>query len=141
MSSFATMQVGTLKLRKTDEGWQYLSEGTQSEPDRWCDAATSLGPFSNSGVGSLLDELLAARELATFRAESAILNNGTTSAPAIPDQDAENAIMTLRLKGYAVVAFSPEQLGPMSVEEMVPFLEKMGAEAIEELAEEEEEEE
>lgn len=28
MSTQETMQVGTLELRKTDEGWQYLSEGT-----------------------------------------------------------------------------------------------------------------
>ena len=71
MCDLPTMQVGTLELCKTPEGWQYLSKGEQSEPDSWCDAASVLGPFSNSGVGGLLDELLAARELATLRAEAA----------------------------------------------------------------------
>lgn len=61
MSDSTTLQVGSLEMRKTAEGWQYLSEGVQGEPDRWCDATSSLGPFSNAGVNNLLDELLAAR--------------------------------------------------------------------------------
>lgn len=61
MNDFPTMQVGGLDLRKTDCGWQYLSEGGHNEPDSWCDASYSLGPFSNAGVNSLLDELLATR--------------------------------------------------------------------------------
>lgn len=74
MSDTPTLQVGALELRKTAEGWQYLSEGLHGEPDRWCDAANALGPFSNSGVGILLDELLGARELAALRAESVCRN-------------------------------------------------------------------
>jgi hypothetical protein len=74
LSDVPTLQVGTLELRKTDEGWQYLSEGLHGEPDRWCDAATALGPFSNLGVSILLDELLGARELTTLRGESVCRN-------------------------------------------------------------------
>lgn len=70
MSEVQTLQVGTLELRKTAEGWEYLSEGLQGEPDRWCNAATSLGPFSNLGVSILLDELVGARELAALRVKS-----------------------------------------------------------------------
>lgn len=54
------------------------------------------------------------------------------------DQEALDAILALRSKGYAVVAFSPKQLGSMAQEEMQPFLEKMGLEAIEESADEDE---
>ncbi|MFL1449144.1 hypothetical protein ACI77O_12185 [Pseudomonas tritici] len=63
MSAIQTMQVGSLELRKNDKGWQYLSEGFHSEPDQWLDAAGNLGPFSNAGAITLLDELLAARVL------------------------------------------------------------------------------
>lgn len=38
MSEQVTMQFGPLELRKTEEGWQYLSEGVGHEPDTWCDA-------------------------------------------------------------------------------------------------------
>lgn len=68
MSDSTTLRVGSQELRKTAEGWQYLSEGVQGEPDRWCDATSSLGPFSNAGVNNLLDELLAAH---THAAEAA----------------------------------------------------------------------
>lgn len=74
MYEFPTMQVGTLELRKTPEGWQYLSEGLNGDPDRWCNAASELGPFSNSGVTGLLDELLVARLLDTRQAGSVCSN-------------------------------------------------------------------
>ncbi|WHS57381.1 MULTISPECIES: hypothetical protein [Pseudomonas] len=67
MSDCPTLQVGEVELRKTADGWQYLSEGVQGEPDCWCDATSMLGPFSHSGVGSLLDELLVARETAATK--------------------------------------------------------------------------
>ncbi|WP_427121592.1 hypothetical protein [Pseudomonas aeruginosa] len=69
MSEFQTLQVGSLELRKTADGWQYLSEGIGNDPDRWCDATGVLGPFGNSGVNTLLDELLAARQEAEQKAE------------------------------------------------------------------------
>lgn len=50
MSEQVTMQFGSLELRKTDEGWLYLSEGVGNEPDTWCDATSVLGPFG--GLGS-----------------------------------------------------------------------------------------
>ncbi len=56
-----TMTLGELQLRKTEEGWQFLSEGLGNDPDRWCDATDVLGPFGGSGVNDLLDELAAAR--------------------------------------------------------------------------------
>lgn len=67
MTDFPTLRVGELELRKTSEGWQYLSEGVQGEPDLWCDATSLLGPLSHSGVATLLDELLLAREAATTK--------------------------------------------------------------------------
>lgn len=74
MSDFPTLQVGLLELRKTAEGWQYLSEGVQNEPDRWCDADSVLGAFSNSGVNSLLDELMAMREQMSMQANRVCKN-------------------------------------------------------------------
>lgn len=74
MSEFPKLHVGKLALRKTAEGWQYLSEGLQGEPDLWCDATSVLGPFSHSGVGTLLDELLEAREAATAKSRSVCQN-------------------------------------------------------------------
>nr|WP_192963393.1 hypothetical protein [Pseudomonas fluorescens]CEK42217.1 hypothetical protein PQBR57_0264 [Pseudomonas fluorescens SBW25] len=74
MNDFPTMQVVGLDLRKTESGWQYLNEGVHNEPDSWCDASSSLGPFSNAGVNSLLDELLAAR-LQADQAASSICRN------------------------------------------------------------------
>lgn len=56
-----TLKIGELELRKTEEGWQFLSEGFGGDPDRWCDATSVLGPFGGSGVNDLLDELAAAR--------------------------------------------------------------------------------
>nr|WP_176451499.1 hypothetical protein [Pseudomonas putida] len=43
MSEQVTMQFGPLELRKTEEGWQYLSEGVGHEPDTWCDATYPSG--------------------------------------------------------------------------------------------------
>jgi len=74
MSVIQAMQVGTLELRKTDEGWQYLSEGVANEPDLWCDASDVLGPFGGSGVNDLLDELWAAREQAALNASRVCKN-------------------------------------------------------------------
>jgi hypothetical protein len=74
MSDSTTLQIGSLVLRKAADGWKYLSEGVQGEPDRWCDATSSLGPFSNAGVNSLLDELLAAREQVTQKASRVCKN-------------------------------------------------------------------
>lgn len=74
MSEIQTMQVGTLELQKTAEGWQFLSEGVGFEPDRWCDASNTLGPFGGSGVNTLLDEILAARQQAEQKAESVCKN-------------------------------------------------------------------
>ena len=71
---YPTMQVGGLELRKTADGWQHLSEGVQGEPDRWCEATSSLGPFSNAGVNKLLDELLAARTQAAQTANRVCSN-------------------------------------------------------------------
>lgn len=67
MSEHETMQVGSLELRKTEEGWQYLSEGAGGEPDRWCDATSVLGPFGGSGVNDLLDDLAATKASAAAR--------------------------------------------------------------------------
>lgn len=61
MSELETMQVGSLQLRNTDDGWQYLSEGLGGEPDRWSDAADILGPFGGSGINDLLDALSTAK--------------------------------------------------------------------------------
>ena len=59
MSEQETMRVGSLELRRNQEGWQYLSEGVGGESDRWCDATSVPGPFGGSGVNDLLDELAA----------------------------------------------------------------------------------
>lgn len=67
MSEQVTMQFGPLELRKTEEGWQYLSEGVGHEPDTWCDATSVLGPFGGSGVNDLLDELAATKANAEAR--------------------------------------------------------------------------
>lgn len=64
MSQNETMQALSLNLRKTESGWQYLSEGVGTDPDTWCDATSALSPFSGSGVNSLLDELAAAKQAA-----------------------------------------------------------------------------
>ncbi|MGI0649487.1 hypothetical protein ACRCPS_31205 [Pseudomonas aeruginosa] len=56
------MSIGELELRRTEEGWQYLSEGVGLEPDIWCDAINVLGPFGGSGVNDLLDEVHSLRE-------------------------------------------------------------------------------
>ena len=61
MSELETMQVGSLELRKTDDGWQYMSEGLGGGPDRWSDAADILGPFGGSGINDLLDVLSTAK--------------------------------------------------------------------------------
>lgn len=61
MSELETMRVGNLDLRKTDDGWQYLSEGLGGELDRWSDAADILGPFGGSGINDLLDALSTAK--------------------------------------------------------------------------------
>lgn len=74
MSDFQTMQVGPLELRKSAEGWEYLSEGVGNDPDNWCDATSVLGPFGGSGVNTLLDELLAARQQAEQKAENVCKN-------------------------------------------------------------------
>jgi hypothetical protein len=50
-----------------------------------------------------------------------------------PDPDVQIALATLRGRGYAVAAFSPQMLGKMTVDEMEPFLMKMGTEAIEDM--------
>ena len=60
MKILETMTVGPLELRRTEEGWQYLSEGLGGEPDRWGDATASLGPFSGSGINGLLSAISAA---------------------------------------------------------------------------------
>ena len=46
MTVIQTMRVGSLELRKTATGWEYLSEGVGNEPDLWCDATAALGPVS-----------------------------------------------------------------------------------------------
>lgn len=74
MNIIQTMRVGSLELRKTATGWEYLSEGVGNEPDLWCDATAALGPFSNSGAGALLDELLAARQVTALRADAVCRN-------------------------------------------------------------------
>lgn len=61
MTNKLTMEVNGLQLRRTDEGWQYLSEGYATDPDTWCDATSTLGPFSGDGVNHLLDELASAK--------------------------------------------------------------------------------
>lgn len=73
MSEQETMQTGSLELRKSEEGWHYLSEGVAGDPDRWCDATDVLGPFGGSGVNDLLDELAAAKEeLAQSNCDAAV---------------------------------------------------------------------
>lgn len=69
MSNNQTMQVGQHQMRKTEGGWQYLSQGVDGEPDRWCDATSDHGPFSGSGVTALLDELAATKAMATDESE------------------------------------------------------------------------
>ena len=68
------MRFGDLELRKTAEGWKYLSEGIGGENDTWCDATSALSPFSGSGVNHLLDALLAAQKLEAQRASSVCKN-------------------------------------------------------------------
>jgi hypothetical protein len=58
MSQNPTLEVGGLQLRRTEAGWQYLSEGLGSEPDSWCDATTMPGPFSGTGINTLLDDMV-----------------------------------------------------------------------------------
>jgi hypothetical protein len=72
MSEHTTMQFGTLELRRTEEGWQYLSEGVGHEPDAWHDAASVLGPFGGSGVNDLLDELAAVKVSAAAREQELV---------------------------------------------------------------------
>jgi hypothetical protein len=67
MTDQVTMQFGPLELRKTEEGWQYLSQGAGHEPGTWCDATSVLGPFGGSGVNDLLDELAATKFSKTAR--------------------------------------------------------------------------
>lgn len=74
MTDNQTMKVGELELRKTDAGWQYLSEGICNDPDLWCDAKNVLGPFGGSGVESLLDELWAAKEQAAQNSQKVCRN-------------------------------------------------------------------
>ncbi|HEC1424263.1 TPA: hypothetical protein R1W95_001051 [Pseudomonas aeruginosa] len=74
MSEFQTLQVGSLELRKTAEGWQYLCKGKDNEPEYWWDATTLLAPFGGSGLSSVLDELLAARQEAEQKAERVCKN-------------------------------------------------------------------
>ncbi|NVL49832.1 hypothetical protein F2S72_08780 [Pseudomonas syringae pv. actinidiae] len=69
-----TMQVAGVEVRKTSDGWQYLSEGIQNEADVWCNASSALGPFGNAGVFALLDELHAARADAAQRANRVCKN-------------------------------------------------------------------
>ncbi|NRC34124.1 hypothetical protein [Pseudomonas aeruginosa] len=56
-----TMQVGELELRRTEEGWEYLSQEADGQPGEWSDATSVLGPFGGSGVNDLLDELAAVK--------------------------------------------------------------------------------
>ena len=73
IAEMETMQVNSLDVQKTAEGWMYLSQGVGNDPDRWCDATNSLGPFSGSGITVLLDELYAAKtEAASNPAGAAI---------------------------------------------------------------------
>lgn len=59
MTKHQTIQFASQTLRKTQEGWQYLSEGLEGAPDCWCDATSVIGPFGGSGVNALLDEVAA----------------------------------------------------------------------------------
>lgn len=71
MDAQSNLQALTLDLRKTDDGWQYLSEGAGTEPDQWCDATSVLGPFGGTGVNALLDELaLVKAELAKAKQDA-----------------------------------------------------------------------
>ncbi|HBO4842637.1 hypothetical protein [Pseudomonas aeruginosa] len=49
-------------LRRSANGWEFLSEGVGYEADAWYPAADVLGPFSGSGVDTLLDELADGQE-------------------------------------------------------------------------------
>ncbi|MBG4400736.1 hypothetical protein I4940_07960 [Pseudomonas aeruginosa] len=49
-------------LRRSANGWEFLSEGVGYEADAWHPAADVLGPFSGSGVDTLLDELADGQE-------------------------------------------------------------------------------
>ncbi len=90
MSNQETMRFGTLELRKTEEGWQYLSEGVGHEPDIWCDATSVLGPFGGSGVNDVLDELATTKN----RAE-ALLEQVVSLKTLIVDIGADNAVLSL----------------------------------------------
>lgn len=65
MSNLQTLQVGQHQMRKTQTGWQYLSQGVDGEADRWCDANSELSPFTGSGVSALFDELAATKAMET----------------------------------------------------------------------------
>lgn len=90
MSDQDKMQVGPLELRKTEEGWEYLSEGLGGEPDRWFEATDVLCPFGGSGVNDLLDELAMAKS----RAE-ALLEQVVSLKTLIVDIGADNAVLNL----------------------------------------------
>lgn len=55
-----TMRVNTIELRKTEEGWEFLTEG-DDEPAQWRPAGDMFGPFVGDGVDLLLNELQQAR--------------------------------------------------------------------------------
>lgn len=61
MTTEKILLLDNLQLRRSEEGWEYLSEGYGLDPDTWCDATSTLGPFSGDGVNNLLDELADAR--------------------------------------------------------------------------------
>ncbi|MPQ69502.1 hypothetical protein [Pseudomonas sp. MWU12-2323] len=90
MSDQETMQVGPLELRKSEEGWEYLSEGIGHEHDNWCDATSVLGPFGGSGVNDLLDELAATRKRA-----KALLEQVVSIKSLVVDIGADNAVLNL----------------------------------------------
>lgn len=74
MSEIQTMQVGSLELRKTADGWQYLCKGKVNEPEYWWDATTLLAPFGGAGLSTVFDELLAARQEAEQKPERVCKN-------------------------------------------------------------------
>lgn len=99
MTEQKVMSFGKLELRKTDEGWQYLSEGNAFDPEQWCDATDVRGPFAGSGINDLLDELAASKALSArvIELENAIKDirgQSSCSLPEVPSRPARLLMAT-----------------------------------------------
>jgi hypothetical protein len=120
-NDFPTMQIGGLDLRKTDSGWQYLSEGVHNEPDSWCNATSALGPFSHAGVATLLDELHAARTEAAQRASAVCKNCRWWVGKSVCDFiDTTHAVRALKTTGCEIAVTVSDDSGLHAVLKTAP---------------------